>query len=90
MSTPIFEDTWRALHPPTARHRLDRNAPPLPRRAGLHRHALDASTEEFPVTAPEENPPADTAGEEDHSDPWALAGDDVAGPQPGEVPDGVA
>ncbi len=37
-----------------------------------------------------EHPPAMTAGQEDHSDPWAYAGDDVEGPTPGEVPDGVA
>lgn len=34
--------------------------------------------------------PAVTAGEEDHSDPWAYAGEDVDAPEPGEVPDGVA
>jgi hypothetical protein len=38
-----------------------------------------------------EDPPAASAAEQDHENPWAYAGDDdVEPPAPGEVPDGVA
>lgn len=32
------------------------------------------------------NPPARTAGEEDHTDPWSLAGDDADPPTDPEEP----
>ncbi len=90
MDTPLFDETWRALHPRVRRrHRWDGPTHPLPP-SPRKRHSIDCPTEAIPVTQPEEDPPADTAGEEDHTDPWSLAGEDVAAPQPGEVPDGVA
>lgn len=38
----------------------------------------------------ESEPQAQTAGEDDHTDPWWYAGEDTDPPESGEVPDGVA
>ncbi len=46
MDTPLFDETFRALHPrERRRHRWDGPAQPLPARAGRTRHALDSPTE---------------------------------------------
>lgn len=39
-----------------------------------------AGSTDWAATAPEPDPPAMTAGQEDHSDPWRYAGEDAAPP----------
>ena len=49
MDTPLFDETFRALHPrERRRHRWDGAAHPLPVRPGSpSRHGLDSRTEEI-------------------------------------------